>query len=156
VRIGNGFDAHAFAAGVPMHLAGLHFPDETVGLQGHSDGDAAAHALCDALLSAAGLGDMGSNYGTSAPQWADASGLAFLAETRSRIEAAGYQCVNATVAIIGERPRLAARRAEAEQVLSDALGAPVSITATTTDSLGFTGQGQGLAAFATALIEATR
>lgn len=151
-RVGIGTDVHAYADGVAMWVAGIEFPDESVGLAGHSDGDVAAHAACDALLSAAGLGDLGSNYGTADPAWAGANGVAFLTDTVRRLKAAGFDVVNVSIQVIGVRPRLAERRAEAERRLSAAVGSPVSVSGTTTDGLGLTGRGEGLAAIATALI----
>ncbi|MFF2275317.1 2-C-methyl-D-erythritol 4-phosphate cytidylyltransferase [Agromyces sp. NPDC058126] len=150
-RIGTGTDVHAFADDAPLWLAGLHWPGER-GLSGHSDGDAAAHAVCDALLAAAGLGDVGQIFGTADARFAGAHGEVFLAETRRLVEASGYRIGNVSVQIVGNRPKLAPRRAEAEALLSQVLGAPVSVAATTSDALGFTGRGEGVAAIATALI----
>jgi 2-C-methyl-D-erythritol 2,4-cyclodiphosphate synthase len=135
-----------------MHVAGLAFPDEPQGLAGHSDGDVAAHACCDALFSAAGLGDLGSNFGTAEPEWAGAAGVVLLAEAARRVREAGFEIGNIAVQVIGNRPKIGPRRDEANQALSTAAGASVTVTATTTDGLGLTGRGEGVAAIATALI----
>jgi 2-C-methyl-D-erythritol 2,4-cyclodiphosphate synthase len=135
-----------------MWIAGLHFPDEGVGPDGHSDGDVVLHAICDALLSAADLGDLGSNFGSSEPEWAGAASDRLLHETLARVRAAGYEVINVSCQLIGNRPRFGPRRDEAAQRIRDTHGIDVSLSATTTDGLGLTGRGEGLAAIATALI----
>ncbi len=155
LRVGIGTDAHAFSSDPnrQLWLGGILWSD-VVGVDGHSDGDVAAHAICDALFSASGLGDLGSNFGTSDPKYAGASGVTLLQETLARVNAAGYSIQNVAVQIVCNKPKIGSRRNEAIAALSQALGgAPVSVTATSTDGLGFTGEGKGISAIATALVQ---
>jgi len=151
IRTGIGIDVHAYDEAQPLWLGGLYWPDEP-GLAGHSDGDAIAHAVCDAMLSAAGLGDIGSRFGVDDPRFSDARGEVFLTATLALVRDAGFDVVNVAVQVVAARPRFAARRHEVEALLSRLLGAPVSVAATTSDGLGFTGRREGLTAIATALL----
>ena len=151
IRTGIGVDVHAYDDSAPLWLGGLYWPDEP-GLAGHSDGDALIHAVCDALLSAAGLGDMGSRFGVDDPRFAGAKSEVFLRETLALVAGSGYTVGNVAVQVIGRRPRLSPRRGEVEGRLTALVGAPVSVSATTSDGLGFTGRGEGLTAIATALL----
>ena len=153
IRVGTGVDVHAYSADSErvLYLACLEWPGERA-LEGHSDADVAAHAACDAVLIASGVGDLGTVFGTDRPEWSGASGAALLGEAVRLVRAAGWEIANISIQIVSQRPRFLPRKAEAEAVMSEVAGAPVSVSATTTDHLGFAGRNEGMAAIATALV----